>query len=361
MGLARSRGIVLGVQRGAEWATLSGQAKGLGKGEEWVRAWVPSSAPGIVLGEGWAHQNSAIHGAEQGASSSCPNDRPAPCCLEQGPARVPSWIRRAAHLEGVAVVWEACKGRTEVALKKSASILGWHFIRVHGVCRVDPKRECPPTALPTAESAFSKHVHTEHVVGRCALKGWERLWTVCNQGLGTATAPTWARLSVAGWARQWVCSTESTWACWRAWELGRESAVRWVRSSESGRGVGCDGVSVGVCVGARVGVGVGFGVGAGFGDEVGFIVGDGVGSRVGDGVGMSVGAGEGLLVGSGLRSEGLLVGIGVGFGQMPSSVDEQVEAEALQLVAPQHAKGVGAVQATHNEVPLRSAGPVKLA
>jgi len=60
-------------------------------------------------------------------------------------------------------------------------------------------------------------------------------WTVCNQGLGTATAPTWARLSVAGWARQWVCSTESTWACWRAWELGRESAVRWVRSSESGR------------------------------------------------------------------------------------------------------------------------------
>ena len=69
-----------------------------------------------------------------------------------------------------------------------------------------------------------------------------------------------------------------------------------------------------------------------------------VGSGVGRSVGMSVGAGEGLLV-------------GMGVGQMPSSVDEQVEAEALQLEAPQHAKGVGAVQATHDEVPLRSAGP----
>ena len=54
---------------------------------------------------------------------------------------------------------------------------------------------------------------------------------------------------------------------------------------------------------------------------------------------------------------GTKVGAGVGFGQRSSSVDEQVEAKVLHAVAPQHAKGVGAVHATHDEVLLRSAGP----
>jgi hypothetical protein len=57
---------------------------------------------------------------------------------------------------------------------------------------------------------------------------------------------------------------------------------------------------------------------------------------------------------------GEMVGSGVGASHFSSSVVEHVRAEALHAVAPQHAKGVGAVQAEHNEVSLRSAGPAQL-
>ena len=50
------------------------------------------------------------------------------------------------------------------------------------------------------------------------------------------------------------------------------------------------------------------------------------------------------------------MGIGVGFEQISSSVAEQVESEALQLVAPQQENGVEAGQVMHEEVPLRSFG-----
>jgi hypothetical protein len=54
---------------------------------------------------------------------------------------------------------------------------------------------------------------------------------------------------------------------------------------------------------------------------------------------------------------GEVEGSGVGALHVSSSVAEHARAEALHAVAPQHAKGVGAVQAEHIEVPLRSAGP----
>jgi len=50
------------------------------------------------------------------------------------------------------------------------------------------------------------------------------------------------------------------------------------------------------------------------------------------------------------------VGLGDGSGQMSSSVAEQVRADALHSVAPQH-EYVAPRQATHEEVSLRSAGP----
>ena len=52
-----------------------------------------------------------------------------------------------------------------------------------------------------------------------------------------------------------------------------------------------------------------------------------------------------------------MVGKGVERAHVSSSVAEHVRAEALHAVAPQHAKGVGTVQAEHDEVSLRSAGP----
>jgi len=55
-----------------------------------------------------------------------------------------------------------------------------------------------------------------------------------------------------------------------------------------------------------------------------------------------------------------MVGSGVGALHVSSSVAEHVRAEALHAVAPQHAKGVGAVQAEHDEVSLRSAGPAQI-
>jgi hypothetical protein len=83
-----------------------------------------------------------------------------------------------------------------------------------------------------------------------------------------------------------------------------------------------------------------------------------VGGWVGGSVGkdVNVGADVGTAVGSRV-GEDVTVGISVGFGQISSSVAEQDEALALHAVAPQHAKGVGAVQAAHDEVSLRSAGP----
>jgi len=105
-------------------------------------------------------------------------------------------------------------------------------------------------------------------------------------------------------------------------------------------------------VGSEVGRSVGMRVGAGEGLLVG--------SRVGSGVGASVGASEGLLVGTTVIELGLFVGTrvgcGVGSGQISSSVAEQVDALTLHAVAPQHALGVGAVQAAHDAVSLKSAG-----
>lgn len=92
-----------------------------------------------------------------------------------------------------------------------------------------------------------------------------------------------------------------------------------------------------------MGYSVGMGVGAGEGLLVG--------SRVGGDEGTRVGGSEGLLVGA-----IVIVGCGVGLGQISSSVAEQVEALALHAVAPQHAKGVRSVQVEHDEVSLRSAG-----
>jgi len=54
------------------------------------------------------------------------------------------------------------------------------------------------------------------------------------------------------------------------------------------------------------------------------------------------------------------VGIGVGFPQILSSVAEQVEAEALQLVAPQQENGVEVGHVIHDEVPLKSFGTSQL-
>lgn len=54
------------------------------------------------------------------------------------------------------------------------------------------------------------------------------------------------------------------------------------------------------------------------------------------------------------------VGLNVGSGQISSSVAEQFEALPLHVVAPQHEYGVGAMQASHDEVSLRSAGPEQL-
>jgi hypothetical protein len=73
-------------------------------------------------------------------------------------------------------------------------------------------------------------------------------------------------------------------------------------------------------------------------------------------VGTSVGTAVGIYVNVG-TNVGEKVGLGVGSGQISSSVSEQVEALALHALAPQHAKGVGAAQATHDEISLMSAGP----
>jgi hypothetical protein len=119
-------------------------------------------------------------------------------------------------------------------------------------------------------------------------------------------------------------------------------------------------------VGSRVGNSVGLGLGGGDGVKVGTRAGDSVGKGLGGGDGVKAGKfvgarvggklGEGVVVGTRV---GTAVGIDVGFGQISSAVAEQVEAEASHAVAPQHAKGVVAVQAEHNEVSLRSAGPAQ--
>ena len=93
-----------------------------------------------------------------------------------------------------------------------------------------------------------------------------------------------------------------------------------------------------------------------------------VGTAVGKGDGVFVG--RGVLVGRGVfvgrevgrsvgREVGNSVGIVVGFGQISSSIAEQVEALALHAMAPQQRKGVKVGQAMHDEVPLRSFGPLQ--
>jgi len=65
------------------------------------------------------------------------------------------------------------------------------------------------------------------------------------------------------------------------------------------------------------------------------------------------------------RSVGIYVRVGcrvgdiVAGGQISASSVVQDREEARHSVAPQHAKGVGAVQAVHEEVSLRSAGPAQ--
>jgi hypothetical protein len=100
---------------------------------------------------------------------------------------------------------------------------------------------------------------------------------------------------------------------------------------------------------------VGIKVGSGDGLTVGSGVGNMVGTRVGsrDGLTVTVGTRVGTRVGK-------VVGTRVGSGHISSSVVEHVRPEALHAVAPQHAKGVGAVQAEHDKVSLRSAGPAQL-
>lgn len=148
------------------------------------------------------------------------------------------------------------------------------------------------------------------------------------------------------------------------------------------------GAAVGSEVGGRVGSGEGFVVGSGVGRGVGRVDGGGVGSGVGLGVGYcvarvgdSVGRGvDGTTVGELVMRVGGIVGTGTGSGvglgvsevegnieggivggavlsrQMSFWVEVHASCVPLQLVAPQHEKGVGLGQGEQDAVPLRSAG-----